>query len=224
MKNLSTLILFVLLLPLLAAAQAPFFTAFGQMTIPTGDFRRESEKTDAFVDLGYGGGIDMNIHLSESLIWLTSLTFSTNELDGDLKINGKPILLSSTFSFYNLPVLTGLAFEKSFQHFRFGLWAQAGLNYAEFPGISGVIPDENSVPNNFDSWIDGKTRFGFSLGARATYKKFVFAARYMDFGDYSFTGTYNSSRTAMNYDLRFQSSVSFLMASLGYNFNLLAER
>lgn len=222
--NLPNIILFILLLPFCAVAQAPYFTAFGQLTIPTGDFGRESENTDAFADLGYGGGIDLNIHINESLIWLTSLTFSANELNGNLQLNEKPILLSSTYSFYNLPVLTGLAYEKSFQHVRLGLWGQAGLNYAEFPSISGVIPDEFSIQNNVDTRIDGKTSFGFSLGARAAYNKIVLAVRYMHFGDYAFQGDFKSSRTAMERPLEFKSSISFFMISLGYNLDLLGER
>ena len=112
MKYVLTVILFVVFTPMLGAAQAPYFTAFGQLTIPTGHFAHASNEYDAFVKSGYGGGIDLNIHINESLIWMTSLTFSANALDGTLQLDEKPLLLLSSFPFYNLPALTGLAFEK----------------------------------------------------------------------------------------------------------------
>ncbi len=214
----------LLLLPCFLGAQTPYFTAFGQLTFPIGDFGRESDNTDAFVDLGYGGGIDLNIHFAESLIWLTSLTFSANELDSDVWLNGELVLLSTSYSFYNLPVLTGFLFEQPLKNSLFGFWLQAGVNYAEFPSLSGELQEEFSIHNNFDSRIDSKTRIGYSLGMRVSYKKMVLAARYMNFGDYTFTGTLKSGKSAVELPLHLRSSVSFLMVSLGYNLDLLGER
>jgi len=46
----------------------------------------------------------------------------------------------------------------------------------------------------------------------------------MNFGDYTFAGTYKLSKTAKQKALELKSSISFFMISLGYNLDLFAER
>ncbi len=219
----KTLTICLLLYPLFALAQTPYFTAFGQFTSPTNDFAQASALNDAYALPGYGGGVDLNIHLNESILWFSTLTFSANKLGGLTMLDGAPFSTSETFSYYNLPALTGVAYAFPLSAANVAVWLQGGLDYAEFPNVSGVRSGETSVIEKVDTSLDGRTGWGFSFGARATIQKISFGLRYMNFGDYVFSGTYYSSATKLTSDVEFKSSISFLMFSIGYNLALSGD-
>lgn len=217
------LLVFILIcIPLLAPAQKSYFIGFGQVTLPTGDFARASENTDAYAAIGYGGGADLNIHLNESLLWLTTLSFSANKMEG-FSFRGDPFILSDTYFFYNLPALTGLAFEFPVSEIKIAAWVQGGLNYAEFPNVSGFRISESSILEKIDTSLDAQAKWGVSAGTRATFHKMSLGVRYFHFGDYEFSGTFFSSKTALTRDIKFKSSISFLMLHLGYQLDFLEK-
>lgn len=219
MKNI--VILFILL-PVIAFSQSPYFTAFGQLALHDTEPTAKFPEPNIGVRLGYGGGADFNMHLGESLIWLTTVAFEVNPLEDDnLAINGFLVKTDKKYTVDNIPILTGLAFEKPAGQTALAAWAQLGISYCEFPSISGSFVGEPT--NEFDSIIDGEVNFGFSIGVRATYNKFVLGLRYMDFGDYTFSGTYHSSKTAMDHDVEFKTSLWYVALSLGYNIDLTGD-
>ena len=175
------------------------------------------------VRLGYGGGADFNVHLGESLIWLTTVAFEVDLLEDDnLAIDGFLVRLENKYTIDNIPALTGVAFEKPVGHVALAAWVQLGVAYCEFPSISGFFVGDPA--HEFDSIIDGQVNFGFSIGARMTYKRFVVGLRYMDFGDYTFSGTYHSSTTAMDHNVKFRAPLNYMALSIGYNIELTGEK
>ena len=224
MKKITVLTIFLLLLPLCLVAESPYFTVCGQLSIPAGDFGGPSQKYDAHVDLGYGGGIDLNVHFNKNFLWMTSLTFSAHDLRGQLRINDRPLLMQNTYSIYNLPVVSGILYRITLESLDLGFSAQAGLNYAEFPSVSGTLVRENILTEEIDTIIEGQTKFGYSLGAKVGYRKFVIGLRYMMFGDYHFSGAYKSSKTEIENPLVINMAISYFMINLGYNFDLLGDR
>lgn len=219
----KTAITMFVLLPFVAFSQSPYFTAFGQLALHDTEPTAKIPEPSIAVRLGYGGGADFNVHLSESVIWLTTLVFEVNPLEDDnLGIDGFRVKLDGKYSVDNIPVLTGVAFEKLVGQTALAAWAQVGISYCEFPSISGYYVGDPT--NKFDSIIDGEVNFGFSIGARMTYKKFAIGIRYMDFGDYTFSGTYKSSTSALDRDVQFKTSLYYLAISLGYNIELSGDQ
>ncbi len=218
MKTIFAMFLF---LPVVAFSQAPYFTAFGQIALHDREPTAKIPEPSIAVRLGYGGGADFNVHFGESLIWLTTVAFEVNPLEDDnLAMNGFLVQLDNKYTVDNIPALTGVAFEKPGQ-IALAAWAQLGVAYCEFPSISGSFV--LNPTNEFDSIIDGQVNFGFSVGARATFKRFVIGLRYLDFGDYTFPGTYHSSKTAMDHDVKFKTSLDYVALSIGYNIKFSGE-
>ena len=151
-----TFVAIFILLPIIVFSQAPYFTAFGQLTIPGSEYANSSN-SEVGVKTGYGGGIDFSIHIKESLIWMTTATFSANPLKEDVYINDNPVALSSKYTIDNIPALTGIGYERIIKKVALAGWAQVGFNYSEFPSISGSIVSNANTENKFDSKIDGNT-------------------------------------------------------------------
>ncbi len=209
------------LLPLVAFSKSPYFTAFGQIALHSEEPSAKIPEPSIAVRLGYGGGADFNVHIGESVIWLTTVAFNINPLEDDnLGIDGFRVKLDGKYSVDNIPLLTGVGFEKPLGQTAFAAWAQAGISYCEFPSISGYYVGDPT--KEFDSIINGDVNFGFSIGARATYKKFVLGLRYMDFADYTFSGTYHTN--SEDRDVEFKRSLAYLMVSVGFNIDLTAKQ
>ncbi len=212
-----------LLMPTFVCAQVYSLTAFGQWSSPTGDY---ADKGIGGAKAGYGGGADLDVFLNDNFAWKTTASFSANKLTNPTPFGEKELFLSDSYFYYNLPVITGIAWRRqATSNLEFVFFAQTGVNYAEFPNIEGTIEDNSKYPDTIETSFQGRTNWGYVLGGGVTfYQKATLSLRYMNFGDYAFSGDYYSSKTALYREHEQKTPVSFFMLTFGYNFNLSEEK
>lgn len=168
-----------------------YFSVFGHLSKPNGDFADNSTETDGYAKFGYGGGIEYSrLVLPDNIYWVTSAAFVMNPVDSDdiadfvFEDNDLADHLEIK-PYQNIPITTGLKYQTRVETFDLYGMAQIGLNIVRMGDWEMTDVYQNGYPVDLIRYeFETTNTLAFILGVGVILKdRFNISARYYALGE-----------------------------------------